>query len=200
MSDYENHILRPALIRALSAAPDLVVHVAPVEQFTASSGLRRSSAELGAGTPDLLCSLRWCAWNVDEGHRTEVFGAQWLTMELKRPALPPGSSCTLCCQPCGTKAGGWRGRYLLSSCCEAKVFEVLGIGGQKAGYPTPAQLDEHAAWQRAGRWVYLVRTPAEGLAAVEDGRRRLRAAGLEPAPVPPPPKLPEIKPVLRRRS
>ena len=128
MNRFENEVLRPAVLEWLATVPEIVVHVAPVE-ILSRAGRRRSSAELGAGTPDLLCSMRW--------HARGVYGAQWLAFELK----------------------------------------------SQAGVLSKVQRDEHAAWERAGRWVYVVHTVQQVQDSVQRVRMRLREAGLVPVPV-----------------
>jgi len=159
VTHYENQILRPAVIDALSTQPDVLVHVAPIEVLS-QSGRKRSVSELGAGTPDLLVSIQWQSGG--------IVGAQWIGLELKRPALPAGPTCTKCCRAC-------LGRRT-SLCCKAKVLELDAY--QPAGRLDPEQIKLHEAWRKAGRWVYVVHTPAEALAILCVAREMLRIAGL----------------------
>lgn len=165
MIHYENQILRPAVIAALSTQPDVLVHIAPIEVLS-QSGHKRSAAELGAGTPDLLLSMRWQA--------AGIFGAQWIGLELKRPALPAGVSCRACCAPCEVFCGR-------SVCCKAKVL-ILDVP-QSAGVLSPDQKREHLVWSDAGRWVWVIHSPAEALERLADARCVLYEAGLMPAPM-----------------
>lgn len=167
---YENQVLRPAVLALLGEQPDVLVHVAPVEALTVS-GRKRSAAELGKGTPDLLLSVRWRAL----GPMSGTAGAQWLAMELKAPGCswPDGTFvCPRCCCPC---TDGLR-----TPCCRVVARMVPRWS---RGSVSPEQRNEHALWEAAGRWVSIIRTPGEALAALEQARRRLRAAGLEPCAV-----------------
>ncbi len=160
---YENQVLRPAVLLALGAERDVIAHVAPVERLTASGARRRSVAELGKGTPDVLASLCWS--------RGEVHGAQWVCFELKAPPCPDiGAEVTIC-----------------SKCLSAKL---CGCGARTKTIPrwslgsvSKEQRDTHAAWERGGRWVHVVRDLERVREALATSRARLRAAGLEPCAV-----------------
>ena len=168
---YENQVLRPAILLLLGAEPDVIVHVAPVEHLPAAGARKRSAAELGKGCPDLLLSVRWRAQTVP-GVGAQVHGAQWVCFELKAPPCPDlgdeGTICTRCLRSsrlCG---------------CGARAQKVPRWS---AGSVRREQRETHEAWERGGRWVTVVRTPADARLALHEARRRLRAAGLEPVAV-----------------
>lgn len=166
---YENMVLRPAVLLALGAERDVIVHVAPVERLTASGARKRSVAELGKGTPDLLASIRWV--RIGSDGLQVASGAQWLCFELKAPPCPDiGAEVTIC-----------------SKCLSAKL---CGCGARTKTIPrwslgsvSKEQRDTHAAWERGGRWVHVVRDLERVREALATSRARLRAAGLEPCAV-----------------
>lgn len=163
MNQFENEIVRPAVLALLSRIPEWTGHVSSVEKMS-QAGMKRSSSEFGAGTPDILGSIAWIAAN---GAR----GAQWICFELKSPRLSPGLICTGCVRPC-SRAG------VRSVCCSKKIFEMKA--SRPAGVVSDEQASLHEAWREQGRWIYVVETPQEAKQAIEEVRIRLRQAGLEP--------------------
>ncbi len=159
---FEDDILRPAVIAALSQIPYWTGHVAPVEVLH-QSGRRRSQAELGAGCPDILGSVR--ARVVTDRVITTI--AVWVCLELKAPRRHVGWICAICCAPWVDCPCGSAGRKIE---LPAPVQE---------GRVRPEQEQLHAAWRSQGRWVFVVRSPSEAVAAVESVARALRGAGLE---------------------
>ena len=173
MTSYENQILRPAVLLLLGAARDVIVHVAPVEHLTSAGARKRSAAELGKGCPDLLLSVRWRARSPMSGPT----GAAWLCMELKAPPCPGSGPEVFVCSQC------LRANQSLPWSCTCPGSRVQRIPRWSPGRVSKEQAETHAAWERGGRWVSVVRTPAEAQAALVEARRRLRAAGLEPCAV-----------------
>lgn len=163
MNQFENEVVRPAVIAALAQIPEWTGHVSSVEKLT-QMGMRPSSAQFGAGTPDILGSIAWIA-------KSGLRGAQWICLELKSPRLSPGAWCRTCVRAC-SRAG------TRSICCSGKIEEVRA--SRPAGVVSDEQISLHEAWREQGRWIYVVETPQEAKRAIEEVRFRLRGAGLEP--------------------
>ena len=163
--NFENEVLRPAVLRRLSplAAPELQLHV----NVSATLAGEQSSVTvgLGKGSPDLVGTIRFMV--------RRRFGAQLFALELKRKALRAGAYCMTCCLPCDEAAR--------SACCAGSITIIAQRGD--AGVLSPEQERAHESWSAGGRWVHTVFLPSEAWAAYQESLNRLRKMGLEPVPV-----------------